>query len=60
MIGYILILILFALLGIAMIFRPHFFWTVSHWLSVRDGSLRISTSGLCGSAAAFFSFWQWW
>ncbi len=37
MIGYILILILFALLGIAMIFRPHFFWTVSHWLSVRDG-----------------------
>lgn len=20
-----------------MIFRPHFFWTVSHWLSVRDG-----------------------
>lgn len=37
MIGYILILILFALLGIAMIFRPHFFWTVSQWLSVRDG-----------------------
>ena len=20
-----------------MIFRPHFFWTVSQWLSVRDG-----------------------
>lgn len=37
MIGYIFILILLALLGAAMILRPHFFWTVSHWLSVKDG-----------------------
>lgn len=37
MIAYIFCMILLAAVGAAMMFRPLFFWKISHVLSVRDG-----------------------